>query len=191
MARDESLAKGRPVGLSKLRLDSWAAPLTEEQRWALYYRSRTCKWHEAAQFAVREFGLEAAPGRTAFYRWLSSMREQESAHRLEQAAQAAAEMAALSQKANQDQITADGFKALAVNLALSTGNAKDAVSFLRAAVSLQEQSLKKDKLSLDLAKFEATERRLNAVQEAVKSAKQDGGLSEEALRKIEEAAGLL
>lgn len=143
---------------TKLRLDSWAASLTEEQAWALYYRARTCKWNEAARFAVQEFHLTAAPSRTAFYRWLATMRSQESAHRLEQATIAAAEMAALSQKANQDQITADGFKALAVNLALSTGNAKDAVSFLRAAVALQEQSLKKDKLSLDVQKFEAAKK---------------------------------
>ena len=79
--------------MSKLRTDSWAANLTEEQSWQLYYKSRALKWNEAADWAVKEFGVDA-PSRTAFYAWLGRMRKEESAHRLEQAATAAAEAAA-------------------------------------------------------------------------------------------------
>ena len=71
--------------MSKLRTDSWAANLTEEQAWALYYKARGLRWNEAADWAVKEFGVDA-PSRTAFYAWLGHMRAEESAHRLEQAA---------------------------------------------------------------------------------------------------------
>ena len=54
------------------------------------------------------------------------------------------------------------------------------------------QQTKDETLRLAREKFEAAEKRLAAVQDAVKSAKASGGgLSEETLRKIEEAAGLL
>ena len=54
------------------------------------------------------------------------------------------------------------------------------------------QQTKDETLRLAREKFEAAEKRLAAVQDAVKSAKTSGGgLSEETLRKIEEAAGLL
>ena len=58
--------------MSKLRTDSWAAGLTEEQSWQLYYKARGLKWNEAAQWAVKEFGVDA-PSRTAFYAWLGRM----------------------------------------------------------------------------------------------------------------------
>ena len=75
--------------MSKVRTDSWAASLTEEQSWQLYYKARGLRWNEATDWAVKEFGI-APPSRTAFYAWLGHMRAEESAHRLEQAATAAA-----------------------------------------------------------------------------------------------------
>ena len=84
--------------MSKLRTDSWAGALTEEQGWQLYYKARGLRWNEAAEWAVKEFGIDS-PSRTAFYAWLGRMRAEESAHRLEQAATAAAEAAALKLKA--------------------------------------------------------------------------------------------
>ena len=53
------------------------------------------------------------------------------------------------------------------------------------------QATKDDQLKLAREKFEAAEKRLNAVAEAVKTAKAKGGLTEETLKRIEEAAGLL
>ena len=88
--------------MRNVRTDSWASSLTEEQSWQLYYKSRALRWNEAADWAVKEYGVEA-PSRTAFYAWLAHMRGMESAHRLEQAATAAAEAAALAKTKTSDE----------------------------------------------------------------------------------------
>ena len=191
--------------MSKLRTDSWAANLTEEQAWALYYKARGLRWNEAADWAVKEFGVDA-PSRTAFYAWLGRMRKEESAHRLEQAATAAAEAAALAKTKTSDDALIAAYKAMGAELALRTGSAKEAEKFIQMAATLADKRLKaaelklKDRaqqtkdetLRLAREKFEAAEKRLAAVQDAVKSAKASGGgLTPETLKKIEEAAGLL
>lgn len=191
--------------MSKLRTDSWASSLTEEQSWQLYYKSRALKWNEAADWAVKEFGVDA-PSRTAFYAWLGRMRKEESAHRLEQAATAAAEAAALAKTQAKDDALIGAYKAMAAELALRTGSAKEAEKFVNMAATLADRRLRAEELKLKAAaqgtkdeqlklareKFEAAEKRLSAVQEAVKAARAtDGGLSEEALAKIEQAVGML
>ena len=191
--------------MRNVRTDSWASSLTEEQSWQLYYKSRALRWNEAADWAVKEYGVEA-PSRTAFYAWLAHMRVMESAHRLEQAATAAAEAAALAKKTANDDALIGAYKAMAAELALRTGSAKEAEKFIQMAATLADKRLKaaelklKDRaqqtkdetLRLAREKFEAAERRLAAVQDAVKSAKASGGgLTPETLKKIEEAAGLL
>ena len=191
--------------MSKLRTDSWASALTEEQGWQLYYKSRAMRWNEAADWAVKEYGIDS-PSRTAFYAWLGRMRAVESAHRLEQAATAAAEAAALAKTQTSDEAQIAAYKAMATELALRTGSADEAAKFVNMAAALSERRLrareldikaraqetKDEQLKLAREKFEAAEKRLAAVQDAVKSAKTSGGgLSEETLRKIEEAAGLL
>ena len=191
--------------MSKLRTDSWAANLTEEQAWALYYKARGLRWFEVTHWAMQEYGTEP-PSRTAFYAWLAHMRGMESAHRLEQAATAAAEAAALAKTKTSDEAQIAAYKAMATELALRTGSAKEAEKFIQMAATLADKRLKaaelklKDRaqqtkdetLRLAREKFEAAERRLAAVQDAVKSAKASGGgLTPETLKKIEEAAGLL
>lgn len=94
---------------------------------------------------------------------------------------------------------ADAFVAMANEAALVSGNAaagKDwvdmAAKLIAAAQKDREIELRAEAQRLDREKFEAAEKRLAAVQEAVKTVKSSGnGLSEESLRKIEEAAGLL
>ena len=191
--------------MRNVRTDSWASSLTEEQSWQLYYKSRALKWNEAADWAVKEYGVDA-PSRTAFYAWLGRMRAEESAHRLEQAATAAAEAAALAKTQTSDEAQIAAYKAMATELALRTGSAKEAEKFIQMAATLADKRLKaaelklKDRaqqtkdetLRLAREKFEAAEKRIAAVQAAVKSAKASGGgLTPETLKKIEEAAGLL
>ncbi len=166
--------------MRNVRTDSWASSLTEEQSWQLYYKARGAKWNEAADWAVKEVGVDA-PSRTAFYAWQKRMRAEESAHRLEQAAISAAEAAALAKEKTKDAATVDAFKALAVDLALRTGNAKDAERFIGAAVAVQDRILKErelvlksraqetrdEQLKLEREKFEAAERRENAAKAAL------------------------
>ena len=191
--------------MSKLRTDSWAANLTEEQAWALYYKARGLRWNEAADWAVKEFGVDA-PSRTAFYAWLGRMRKEESAHRLEQAATAAAEAAALAKTRTSDDALIAAYKAMGAELALRTGSAGEAGKFVQMAGALADRRLRAEELKLKARaqetkdetlrlareKFAAAEKRLAAVPDAVKSATASGGgLTPETLKKIEEAAGLL
>ena len=165
--------------MSKLRTDSWASSLTEEQSWQLYYKSRALRWNEAADWAVKEFGVDA-PSRTAFYAWLGRMRAEESAHRLEQAATAAAEAAALAKTQAKDDALIGAYKAMAAELALRTGSAKEAERFVSMAATLADKRLKAaelklkaraqetkdEQLKLAREKFEAAEKRLQAVADA-------------------------
>ena len=172
--------------MNGIRSDSWAAALDEEQSWALYYKSRALKWNEAAAWAVKEYGLETPPSRTAFYAWLRQMRGEESAHRLEQAKTAALEAAALAKGvALSDAETEEAYKRMAVELALRTGSAKEAQRFMQMAAQLSDARLKGEELklkgraqetkdeTLKLAreKFEAAERRENAAKATVTDAK--------------------
>ena len=163
--------------MRNVRTDSWASSLTEEQSWQLYYKSRALRWNEAADWAVKEYGVEA-PSRTAFYAWLGRMRKEESAHRLEQAATAAAEAAALAKKTANDDALIGAYKAMAAELALRTGSAKEAQRFVEMAATIADRRQKAEKLKLDAArqrtadeqlklareKFEAAERRENAAK---------------------------
>lgn len=97
-----------------------------------------------------------------------------------------------------------GYEALATEIALQ-GNKDEAIRLTNMAMSLAAQQtaqmeleIKKQRLEqqreaqrLAREKFEAAERRLQAVKNAVANAKREGGLSAEALAQIEEAAGLL
>ena len=170
--------------MSKLRTDSWASALTEEQSWALYYKSRALRWNEAADWAVKEFGVDA-PSRTAFYAWLGRMRGEESAHRLEQAATAAAEAAALAKTQTSDDALIAAYKAMGAELALRTGSAGEAGKFVQMAGALADRRLRAEELKLkDRAqqtkdetlrlareKFEAAEKRLERVAEIADAAR--------------------
>ena len=165
--------------MAKVRIDSWAASLTEEQSWALYYKARALKWNEAAAWAVKEFGLDRAPSRSGFYEWLAAMRDEESAHRLSQAATAAAEAAALAKTQAKDDALIGAYKAMAAELALRTGSAREAQKFVEMAAALADRQLhaaeidlkeraqktKDEQLRLAREKFEAAEKRLAAVAE--------------------------
>ena len=171
--------------MAKVRTDSWAAGLSEEQSWALYSKARRCQWQEAAAWAVKEFGLEKGPSRTAFYAWLTAMREEEHEHRMGQAAIAAAEAAALGGRCTKDEALIQAFKALATDVALTTGDAKTASAFVNSAMAIKDRLQKEQELALKSAaqstkdeqfklareKFEAAEKRLERVAEIADAAR--------------------
>ncbi len=187
--------------MAKVRIDSWAASLTEEQSWALYYKARALKWNEAAEWAVKEFGLDRAPSRSGFYEWLSAMRDEESSHRLNQAATAAAEAAALAKTQAKDDALIGAYKAMAAELALRTGSASEAQKFVEMAAALADRQLKAaelglkeraqatkdEQLKLAREKFEAAERRENAAKATVSDAKLT---DEERMAKLREIYGI-
>mgnify|MGYP003585960881 FL=1 len=189
---------------SKPRSDAWDADLSDAQRWQAYDQFRRSAWYEVAEWVKTEFSLKRAPGRNALYRWAKRMREDESAHRIEQAVQARDEIGALANTAAADADLVDAYKSLAADLALK-GNAADAVKYTVMAMEIgnatrkaaelelkrRAQETKDETLKLSREKFEAAEQRIAATRKAVERLNQTGGLTEEARREIEKAMGML
>lgn len=171
--------------MAKTRTDSWAASLTAEQAWTLYAKSRRCQWQVAADWAVEEFGLAKAPSRTAFFAWRAQMHAEEHEHRMEQAAIAAADAAALGQKVTKDEALIAAFKALATEVALTTGDAKSASAFVNSAMAIKDrlqkeeelklknraQDVKEDELKIAQKKLEILQAKEAAAKDAVSDAK--------------------
>ena len=151
--------------MAKVRTDSWAAGLSEEQSWELYSKARRCQWQEAAAWAVKEFGLEKGPSRTAFYAWMTAMREEEHEHRMGQAAIAAAEAAALGGKCTKDEALIQAFKALATDVALTTGDAKSASAFVNSAMAIKDRLQKEQELALKSAAQSTKDEQLKLARE--------------------------
>lgn len=185
--------------MQKTRTDSWAAGLTEEQGWTLYYKSLRCQWQEAAAWAVKEFALDRMPARSSFYDWLKQMREKEHEHRMHEAAVAAAEAAALGKNVTKDEALIAALKTLATEAALNT-DARTAKSLIASAMAIKDRLQKDEQLDLQsradarkgeelkLAreKFEAAEKRLNAAKETANDTKLT---SEQKLAKMKEIFG--
>lgn len=159
--------------LKKRRLDAWDAPLTEEQRWSAYEKSRCAPWYEFRAWLEEEYAL--TPSKNAIYEWQAYMRRQEAAHRLERAIAARTELKHLADAGELDNATADAYMALA-NDAILSGDPDKAAKIVDAAVKinaaslrLKEQALQRERLDLQQQtvllqreKFEAAEARLNA-----------------------------
>ncbi|MBR2837409.1 MAG: hypothetical protein IKE55_01355 [Kiritimatiellae bacterium] len=180
---------------AEVRADSWAAPLSAAQMWAIYdfhYNpdgGAAGKWDVTCDWAEKEFELPRKPGREAFYKWLRSMRELAPAHRREvrETADEIAAEGAKSLTVSDDQIISF-VKSRALDAATVAKNPEEAERFLRMADSLiragqkdaelkmrqreldlkaAAQQTKDEQLKLAREKFEAAEKRLNAVQGAV------------------------
>lgn len=164
---------------AKTRVDAWDAALSEEQRWRAYAQMQRAPWYEVSEWVVAEFGIEA-PSRSALYRWAARMRAAESAHRLDQAIQARAEIGALAETSATSQRLIAAYQSMAAELALA-GNATDAVRLTQMAMAIAAQErteaelrLKQQRLEqqaeaskLAREKFEATEARLDSAKEVV------------------------
>ncbi len=178
-----------------VRADSWAAPLTAAQMWAIYdfhYNpdgGAAGKWDVTCEWAEKEFELPRKPGREAFYKWLREMRELAPAHRREvrETADEIAAEGAKSLSLDDSQIISF-VKSRALDAATVAKNPQEAQRFIvmadaliRAGQRETELKLKREELSLKARaqetkdeqlklareKFEAAEKRLDAVKNAV------------------------
>ena len=198
MPRKPYNAKPRPA---------WDAALTEEQRWRCYdkfvqFRS---KWWEVAAWVAEEFGI-TGPSRSGLYRFADRMRASESAHRIEQAVIARAEIGRLAADASQrDPELAAAYETLAADAALRLGDASRALQFTRMAMAIADkratiegldikrraQDTKEEAMRLAREKFEAAEARLAATRSAIEALNKTGALTAEARAEIEKAMGML
>lgn len=189
------------------RSDSWYATLSEEQLWQLYaIANRGAKWFEVTKIAKEELGLEVNPSRSGYYRWLDWMRGQESERRLATARIAALEADDLAKTVGlKDETAIRAYKSLAAEISLKTGDPRKGGQFLRMAMDLTDRQLhaaevelktkdlarKEEELKIAQKKLEMLEEQERKIKDAVTAARTTGGLTEETLKKIEEAAGLL
>ena len=206
-----------PSTTSKTRSDAWGEDLPEETRWEIYALTKppTDEEREAGRAWLRDFRHDVlpylslhgyvAPSQSAWYRFLGRMRRTERVRLVASVESSSGTAGDLARAAVDDATAAEAYKGLSVDAAMA-GDAKSAALYAQAANAFRDRAQKGEELRLKVRaqetrdaqlklareKFEAAEKRLAAVQEAVKSAKATGGgLSEETLRKIEEAAGLL
>ena len=189
------------------RSDAWGENLSEADKWSLYRWTKEPKDTEdgpkrkSYEDALEYIGAELrvmAPSRPAWYRFLARMRREEKVQQIARIAgncETAKDMTAEAKTNNR--LAADAFRALALDAAMDD-DPKSASLYKSAAVMFQKidlderaQRIKDEQLKLAREKFEAAEKRLNAVQDAVAAARNKGGLTEETLKRIEEAAGLL
>ena len=180
----------------KVRADSWAALLSPEQQWALFnyhYEVVHGKWELSCAWAEKEFELSRRPSRAGFYTWLEQMNKLEEIHNEEirtiadeRAKSAAAQLTVGSETMRQaltakmmdlilvsgDLKAADIVKNIFTALSQEDTAAK-ALQLKGREVELKQQAEKRkdDELALAREKFEAAERRLQAVQDAVDKAK--------------------
>lgn len=191
------MTRAAPVLAQRSRCDSWWTQLSDADRWALYEQSRTMPWYDACGRAEAVAGKR--PSRSAWYRFVLAMRKAALAHRVEQAALARAEAKKIADAAGAAGESAKAFLALAVEVAMRTGDAEAAEAWTKQAASLYQAAARDRGLALRAEasrlardKFNAAEQRLKEIRETVAAAKgTDGGLSAEALAKIEQAASLL
>lgn len=201
----------------KTNSNAWGEDLPEDTRWEIYALTKppTEEERETGRAWLRDFRADVlpwlslqgyvAPSRAAWYRFLGRMREAEAAKTII-GVETSKRIAQGVVRADIDaRLAAEMMTALSVDAA-ARGNGEAAKILADSAAKYHAAAQGAERLRLDAArqktaegqlrlareKFEAAEKRLAAVQEAVKSAKATGGgLSEETLRKIEEAAGLL
>lgn len=162
---------------TKRRIDAWDASLTEAQRWTVFYHMRRWTWAQAAEWAAKEYSLEAVPSRSAMYRFYGALQPLESDQRLLDSISAGNAAADLARTATDDETTVDAYKALAQGLSLS-GDAKSAMMYTRMALDIAAQQTKTRELELKTAaqktkdsalklareKFEAAEARATAAE---------------------------
>ena len=207
-------------GLKLRRIDAWESRLTDEQQRELYRWTQTPREvkvegegegkvvrrpnFDECMARLDEMGVPR-PSRGAWFRFKAAMQKMLREELLYSVAASSESAKDLKEMTPADYaLAADTFTNLAIDASMK-GNDKAVSIYSGAARHYREmmqqekkldlqsraQATKEDQLRLAREKFEAAERRLAAVQDAVASAKTKGGLTEDTLKKIEEAAGLL
>ena len=207
-------------GIKLRRIDAWESRLTDEQQRELYRWTQTPREvkveGEGEGKVVRrpsfdecmahldELGLDR-PSRGAWFRFKAAMQKMLREELLYSVAASSESAKDLKEMTPADYaLAADTFTNLAIDASMK-GNDKAVSIYSGAARHYREmmqqekkldlqsraQATKEDQLRLAREKFEAAEKRLAAVKDAVATAKTKGGLTEETLKRIEEAAGLL
>ena len=174
----------------KTRSDAWESKLDDELRSRVYLAAGAARnFHEAKSILRRDFPALRLPSERAFYRFLGRMRNN-AAMLMQRAAAAARDVKTMAKGAKVDSVELiSSFQTLAAEAEFA-GEHDRAKQLFDVVFGLARARAKNDELALAREKFEAAEKRLAAVRDAVETAR-TGGLTEETLKKIEQAAALL
>jgi len=148
------------------RCDAWYSEIEEPMRWKIYDKARRGSWYVVSEWAKKEFGLKRAPGRQAVYNFKAFMREQESAHRVEESITAKREVGTMAQAAginSQELISA--YITMGADLAMRTGCADDAKKFTGMAMDLSAAQAKMFELELKKKAQETKDAQLRLARE--------------------------
>jgi len=144
-----------------VRTDSWAAGLTEDQKWTLFHRARKCAWEEAAGWAVKEFGLERMPSRTAFFNWKAAMQKDEHPHMIEQSLLAQEQAKSIAERYEvTDEEHVKMLLSAATNATILTENSKLAAQLIECAMDIKDRTQRAQELKLEERKIAVKEEEL-------------------------------
>ena len=139
----------------KVRIDRWDAALDETTRWKAYETFTRSRYAVFRTWAADQIPETELPSRAALYAWATSMRQEETAHRLSDARQAQIEAGQIAEAGGvEDETLQMALKGLAADIVLRTGNVKDAATLIQSAVSLRESGTRAEALRLARDKFE-------------------------------------
>ena len=187
-----------------VRADSWAAKLSEEQAWELFYKSRRCDWQVAAKWAVKQFKMGAMPSRSAFYAWKKQMQEDEHSHKIAQALIAQQEAKSLAENYNiTDEDSVKALMSAATNASIISDDPKLAYGLIETAMMVKDRQLKEIelrqkkeeqkvreeylKLSREKFEFSAAREAMKHVEQIREIAKNDKLDADEKIAKVREA----
>ncbi len=174
----------------KTRTDAWEAKLSDEDSTKLYALCGHLSYNAAKLLAKSELKI-SLPGSSTFYRFLERMREEDCALRLAKASAVSKEVALMSAKSGiTDRDLIRSFQNMAAEAALA-GDAKTATRLIMMACDLARKGQRQEELRIANERLNLAQAKLDSVRKVVEGAKKKGGLTEETLKKIEEAAGLL
>jgi len=172
----------------KLYSNSWAAPLTTEQRWQVFEKSVTARsWDEAARWAVKEFNLPKMPSHAAWFRWCKSMSKQEHDYRIQQALLTkAGVMKELDKIELKDNDAAAAILSMAVSIGMELKDWKTCVSLVQAATALKKTVVDQERFN----EYKRNNERMEAEREEMKRIANGEDLTDEEMAaKIREILG--
>lgn len=151
----------------KTRVDAWDSSLTDEQRWAIYERTKLNSFAEVSKWIAEEFNITVK--HAAYYRFIARMREDEFTHKIDLAAQAASEAAKMAGETRcADEAIIEAYKSLAADAALRSGDVKEANRWIQAAMAIQDRLLKRQEIDLKIQAEERKAEELKIAQEKLK-----------------------
>ena len=176
--------------LRKTRADAWGGNFSDEVQMRLYVEGSAMSYQIAKAWAKKDLKIDL-PGPSCWYRFLQRMREEDAALRLAKASDSSREIGSIArQAAIGDTDLIKSLQSLGATAALQ-GDVDTAKEFISMATKLANVASRAGERRSANEKLKILQAKMDSVRKVCETAKKKGGLTEETLKRIEEAAGLL